>query len=363
MRRARSSGMGRREGARIAPTKILHRSSPDAPAVDRHRRARRRRSGACSSSSACSTASIAVTTTCSASFGRPPRRARARPAVITFDHHPDEILTGAAPPLLCDPDERLERLGGRGRRRHRRPDLRRCTRRRRTTPSSAASPIASSSLGFLMTPESAFGYERRGTPETVAALGLDLGFDVEVVPQFTLDGEPVRSSDIRAAIAAGDLVRAERLLGRPYSSRGSSSSPGSRGSPRSERLCLPRCRLPASTKSSAMESLLAWVLPSLSRRSSTARAGSGWPADRRARAAFGSSLPARAEARIGRRRGPMRRGLTPIRPDQAQAPRIAQETCRIGPRARPFRPADDCNWVPGANGRRDGPQSRPAGTT
>ena len=31
----------------------------------------------------------------------------ARPAVITFDHHPDEILTGNAPPLLCDPDVRL----------------------------------------------------------------------------------------------------------------------------------------------------------------------------------------------------------------------------------------------------------------
>jgi FAD synthase len=74
--------------------------------------------------------------------------------------------------------------------------------------------------GMLMTPESAFGYERRGTPETVTALGLDLGFDVVVVPQFTLDGEPVRSSDIRAAIAAGDFVDAERLLGRPYSVAG-----------------------------------------------------------------------------------------------------------------------------------------------
>jgi hypothetical protein len=71
--------------------------------------------------------------------------------------------------------------------------------------------------GFLMTPESAFGYERRGTPETVAALGRDLGYSVVVVPQFALDGEPVRSSDIRAAIAAGDLARADRLLGRRVS--------------------------------------------------------------------------------------------------------------------------------------------------
>ena len=32
-------------------------------------------------------------------------RSEAKPAVITFDHHPDEILVGAAPPpLLCDPE-------------------------------------------------------------------------------------------------------------------------------------------------------------------------------------------------------------------------------------------------------------------
>ena len=34
--------------------------------------------------------------------------------MITFDHHPDEILTGSAPPLLCDPDERVARLAEAG---------------------------------------------------------------------------------------------------------------------------------------------------------------------------------------------------------------------------------------------------------
>ena len=38
----------------------------------------------------------------------------ARPAVITFDSHPDEILVGAAPPLLLDPAERLRMLGEAG---------------------------------------------------------------------------------------------------------------------------------------------------------------------------------------------------------------------------------------------------------
>src|SRR5258706_13090557 len=39
---------------------------------------------------------------------------QAVPAVITFDHHPDEVITGTAPPLLCDPDEPLERLDSAG---------------------------------------------------------------------------------------------------------------------------------------------------------------------------------------------------------------------------------------------------------
>ena len=68
--------------------------------------------------------------------------------------------------------------------------------------------------GFLMTPDAAFGHERRGTPETLARLGAEEGFVVVVVPPFELAGRPVRSSEIRRAIAAGDLAGARALLGR-----------------------------------------------------------------------------------------------------------------------------------------------------
>jgi riboflavin kinase / FMN adenylyltransferase len=142
---------------------------------------------------------------------------RARPAVITFDHHPDEVLKGAAPPLLCDPAERLERLAAAG---VEVTVIETFDRALRETPYDAWVRRIADGVelaGFLMTPESAFGYERRGTPETVAALGSELGFAVEVVPSFELDGEAVTSSAIRAAIQAGDLATAERLLGRPYS--------------------------------------------------------------------------------------------------------------------------------------------------
>ncbi len=145
---------------------------------------------------------------------RAARRLHARPAVLTFDHHPDEILAGAAPPLLCDPDERLARLERDGVAvtvvEHFDEALRR-------TPYDAfvASIRARTRLaGFLMTPDAAFGHERRGTPETLARLGEEKGFAVVVVPPFDLAGRPVRSTEIRAAIAAGDLTGARALLGR-----------------------------------------------------------------------------------------------------------------------------------------------------
>ena len=40
--------------------------------------------------------------------------AHARATVITFDSHPDEVILGAAPPLLLDPVDRLRMLGEAG---------------------------------------------------------------------------------------------------------------------------------------------------------------------------------------------------------------------------------------------------------
>jgi riboflavin kinase/FMN adenylyltransferase len=142
------------------------------------------------------------------------------PVVITFDHHPDEILTGAAPPLLCDPEERLARLAAAG---VEATVVATFDVALRMTPYDAfvrAIAERADLAGFLMTPESAFGHDRLGTPETVAALGRSLGYGVEVVPPFLVDGRPVSSGEIRRAIAEGRLVDAERLLGRPYAVTG-----------------------------------------------------------------------------------------------------------------------------------------------
>jgi len=160
-------------------------------------------------------------------LGRVASAREARPAVVTFDHHPDEILVGSAPPLLCDPDERLERLESAGVAVTvvQTFDL----ELRMTTYEGFVRRIAArvELAGILMTPDSAFGNERRGTPEAVAALGVAMGYKVVVVPALELDGQPVRSGEIRSAIAAGDLESAARLLGRRYGITGT-LQPGGR---------------------------------------------------------------------------------------------------------------------------------------
>jgi FAD synthase len=95
----------------------------------------------------------------------------ARPTVITFDHHPDEVLMGTAPSLLLDPGERLERLAAAGVAvtvvQHFDEALRR-------TPYDAFVERIRARIGlkgFVMTPDAAFGFERRGTPTALAELG------------------------------------------------------------------------------------------------------------------------------------------------------------------------------------------------
>ena len=65
-----------------------------------------------------------------------------------------------------------------------------------------------------------FAKKGEGTAQALAAAGARLGFEVEVVPAVTLDGERISSSGVRAALAASDFSRAGRWLGRPWSMRG-----------------------------------------------------------------------------------------------------------------------------------------------
>jgi riboflavin kinase/FMN adenylyltransferase len=154
-------------------------------------------------------------------------RIGARPAVITFDSHPDEVLVGTAPPLLLDPGDRLRLLQDTGVSvvvvQHFDEDLRQTPYDQFIDRITARTRLA----GLLMTPDAAFGHGRRGTPEALTELGdrSDPPFEVVVVPPFALDGRPVSSSEIRRLVQAGALAQAGRLLGRPYSVAGARQEP------------------------------------------------------------------------------------------------------------------------------------------
>jgi riboflavin kinase/FMN adenylyltransferase len=61
-----------------------------------------------------------------------------------------------------------------------------------------------------------FGHKRRGDFTMLAAAGRQHGFQVVNMHTVAIDDERVSSTRVRAALAAGDLAMAEKLLGRPY---------------------------------------------------------------------------------------------------------------------------------------------------
>jgi riboflavin kinase/FMN adenylyltransferase len=65
-----------------------------------------------------------------------------------------------------------------------------------------------------------FGARRAGDFPLLEVLARRHGFDLEAMPDVLWQGERVSSSAVRAALAAGDFTRAERLLGRRYAISG-----------------------------------------------------------------------------------------------------------------------------------------------
>jgi riboflavin kinase/FMN adenylyltransferase len=65
-----------------------------------------------------------------------------------------------------------------------------------------------------------FGRGREGDFERLRTAGLLHGFSVATMDTVEIDGDRVSSSAVRASLEHGDLARAARMLGRPYSISG-----------------------------------------------------------------------------------------------------------------------------------------------
>ena len=65
-----------------------------------------------------------------------------------------------------------------------------------------------------------FGKGRGGDFELLQKLGQKYGFDVTIVPEYSVDGETISSTKIRNALLSGDVIKAGKMLGRYYSIKG-----------------------------------------------------------------------------------------------------------------------------------------------
>ena len=67
----------------------------------------------------------------------------------------------------------------------------------------------------------ALGRQRGGDPETLAALGQELGYEVEVIELLTNDATTkVSSTEVRSALGDGDVTLVSELLGRRFALHG-----------------------------------------------------------------------------------------------------------------------------------------------
>jgi riboflavin kinase/FMN adenylyltransferase len=155
---------------------------------------------------------------------------RCVPTVVTFRNHPDQLLRGHAPPLIVSVPHRLRLLRRAGVQRMALLDFE--PRLQGLTARAFTERLLLRRLrmrGLLLGYDSALGKDREGTPAHFEALGAELGFVVRIGAPFAVDGRPVSSTLIRAAVARGDLLLAQRLLGRYPSSFGIVQAGAGRG--------------------------------------------------------------------------------------------------------------------------------------
>jgi riboflavin kinase/FMN adenylyltransferase len=83
--------------------------------------------------------------------------------------------------------------------------------------------------GLVVGPDFALGKNREGDASRLRGLGEEMDFSVEVIPVVVIDGLVVSSSSIRQALAAGDMKKVEKMIGRLFSLSGKVVSGDRRG--------------------------------------------------------------------------------------------------------------------------------------
>lgn len=134
---------------------------------------------------------------------------------VTFDSHPDALVSGNAPALLNTIEDRKRLLFAYG--------MDSVTtlpfdKTLMTTHWSAflTQLTAQGAAGFVCGSDFRFGAGGSGTAKKLAAFCESRDLPYAIVPQQLLDGVRISSTCIREFLAAGDVEKANRFLGHPH---------------------------------------------------------------------------------------------------------------------------------------------------
>ena len=139
-------------------------------------------------------------------------------AALTFDRHPDELVTGRPVPLINSRTDREWLL----REKFHMDEVLLLHFDRKTMHMpwrSFAEDYLVGELGaahLVCGHDFRFGDRGEGNPERLSALCAELGIGCDVVGRVELDGRTVSSTYIRQLLSSGDVEQAARYLGHPH---------------------------------------------------------------------------------------------------------------------------------------------------
>jgi len=145
-----------------------------------------------------------------------------KPSVLTFDPHPTKVVAPErSPKLMTTPDRRAALMAAAGMEQILILPFDRAIAQ--WSPDEFARQLLAERLGaraVLVGDNFRFGCRQAGDTRTLEALGLKLGFAVEIASTVSCRGQVIGSSGIRSLICAGKIGWANRFLGRPYALEG-----------------------------------------------------------------------------------------------------------------------------------------------
>ena len=147
------------------------------------------------------------------------KQAHCAAGAVTFESHPDGLISGTAPTLLCTVADRKALIEHYG---MDRVLILPFDQQLRQQPweDFLHMLVEKGAAGFVCGDDFRFGYKGAGNATLLSAFCKEQGLPCAIVPEQTLNGVRISSTYIRQCIENGQMEEAVRFLGHPYSITG-----------------------------------------------------------------------------------------------------------------------------------------------